>query len=76
MVLADMAFTKQNNKAKINYKYRKFQKVNLDSIQIDGEFGNPGDMTIMPRNKNRFKNRLPYRTNFNKEIRIGIERIR
>jgi hypothetical protein len=38
--------------------------------------GAPGDLSIAPRYQKKFDNSLPYRKNFNDQIRNSIERIR
>jgi predicted amidohydrolase len=65
-----------DDKNKIKYKYKKYQKFDFEDMVIEGETGSPGDLSIVPRYQTKFKNRLPYRKNFNAEIRKGIERIR
>ncbi len=61
---------------KIIYKYKKYQKFDFEDLVIEGETGSPGDLSIIPRYQRKFKNKLPYRKNFNAEIRKSIERIR
>lgn len=63
-------------KQKIIYEYKKYEKFDMDDLVVEGETGSPGDLSIDPRYKSRFKNKLPYRKNFNKEIRKAIYRIR
>lgn len=65
-----------DEKNRIKYKYKKYQKFDFEDMVIEGETGSPGDLSIVPRYQTKFKNRLPYRKNFNAEIRKGIERIR
>lgn len=60
----------------IVYRYKKFQRFDFEDLVIEGETGNPGDLSIAPRYQRKFENKLPYRKNFNAEIRRGIERIR
>jgi hypothetical protein len=60
----------------IIYRYKKFQRFDFEDLVIEGETGNPGDLSIAPRYQRKFENKLPYRKNFNAEIRRGIERIR
>jgi len=64
--------------AKVNviYKYKKYQKFDFEDLVIEGETGSPGDLTVGTRFQRKFRNKLPYRKNFNAEIRKGIERIR
>jgi hypothetical protein len=61
---------------KIIYKYKKYQKFDFEDLVIEGETGSPGDLSINPRLQRKFKNKLPYRKNFNAEIRKSLERIR
>ena len=76
----NISYAKSNNfvdkKNRIKYKYKKYQKFDFEDMVIEGEVGAPGDLSIVPRYQTRFKNRLPYRKNFNDKIRKGIERIR
>lgn len=61
---------------RIIYKYKEYEKFDFEDLIIEGETGNPGDLSIAPRYQRRFENKLPYRKNFNAEIRKGIERVR
>ncbi|PIP94366.1 MAG: hypothetical protein COW00_07480 [Bdellovibrio sp. CG12_big_fil_rev_8_21_14_0_65_39_13] len=63
-------------KEQIIYKYKKYQKFDFEDLVIEGETGAPSDLSISPRFKRVYKNPLPYRKNFNDEIRKGIERVR
>lgn len=60
----------------IIYKYKKYQKFDFEDLVIEGETGSPGDLSINPRVQRKFKNKLPYRKNFNAEIKRSLERIR
>ncbi|MBC98161.1 MAG: hypothetical protein CME63_10450 [Halobacteriovoraceae bacterium] len=61
---------------KVIYKYKKYQKFDFEDLVIEGETGSPGDLSIAPRYQRKFKNKLPYRKNFNAEMRRSVERIR
>ena len=63
-------------KKKVNIKYRKFEKFDLDELSVDADDSSPGDLSINPRVQNKFKNRLPYRDDFNPELRRSVESIR
>jgi hypothetical protein len=65
-----------DSQPKVIYKYKKYQKFDFEDLVIEGETGSPGDLSIAPRYQRKFKNKLPYRKNFNAEIRRSIERIR
>ncbi|WP_372654584.1 hypothetical protein [Halobacteriovorax sp.] len=74
-----MAFTSvraQESKKNIVYRYKKYEKFDFEDLVIEGETGSPGDLSIAPRYQRKFKNKLPYRKNFNSEIRTGVERVR
>lgn len=66
----------QSKKATVRYEYKKFEKFDFDEIGVEGESGSPGDLSISPRVRNEFKNRLPERQNFNQEMKKSIEGIR
>jgi len=61
---------------RVIYKYKKYQKFDFENLVIEGETGSPGDLSIAPRYQRKFKNKLPYRKNFNAELRRSVERIR
>ena len=64
------------DKEKVIYEYKKYEKFDFEELVIEGETASPGDLSVDLRYQRRFKNKLPYRKNFNAEIRKGIERIR
>ncbi len=61
---------------KIRYEYKKFEKFDFDEIGVEGESGSPGDISVSPRLRNEFKNKLPERQNFNKEMKKAVDGIR
>ncbi|GAB4009501.1 MAG: hypothetical protein Fur0010_00210 [Bdellovibrio sp.] len=73
---SSFAQTKQNDKERVIYKYKKYQKFDFEDLVIEGETGAPTDLSISPRFKRVYKNPLPYRKNFNDEIRKSMERVR
>lgn len=68
--------TEQAGGGKTTYKYRQYQKFDFEDIKVEGESGSPGDLSVGQRFQKKFKNELPYRTNFNAQIRRAVERIR
>lgn len=72
MSLTAFAQTKPN----VRYEYKKFEKFDFDEIGVEGEAGAPGDISISPRLRKEFKNKLPERQNFNKEMKKAVEGIR
>lgn len=76
-----LAFTALNAIAEdgnknIRYEYKKFEKFDFDEIGVEGEAGSPGDISVTPRLRNEFKNKLPERQNFNKEMKKAIDGLR
>ena len=61
---------------KVIHKYKKYEKFDFEDLAIEGETGAPGDLSITPRYQQLYKNRLPYRKNFNAEIKKAVERIK
>jgi len=61
---------------KIIYSYKQYEKFDFDDLNIEGDAGNPNDLSISPIHEKRFTNRLPYRKSFTVEIKKGIERVR
>lgn len=74
MLISSAALTAE--KKEIKYEYKKHEKFDFDEIGVEGEAGSPGDISVSPRLRNEFKNKLPERANFNKEMKKAIEGIR
>ena len=72
MTMSSFAQDKKN----VRYEYKKFEKFDFDEIGVEGEAGAPGDISISPRLRNEFKNKLPERNNFSKEMKKAIDGIR
>ncbi len=58
------------------YKYKKYEKFDFEEMVIDGEVGTPGDLSVLHRFQRKYRNKLPYRKNFNAEIKKAVKRIR
>ncbi len=76
LLLTTSLYAQNNKKERIIYKYKKYQKFDFEDLTIEGETGSPPDLGVDTRLQRKFRNKLPYRKNFNPEIRKGIERIR
>jgi hypothetical protein len=66
----------QEPKSNVRYEYKKYEKFDFDEIGVEGEAGSPGDISISPRLRKEFKNKLPERQNFTKEMKKAIDGIR
>jgi hypothetical protein len=75
LLLATSAFA-EDKKGNVRYEYKKFEKFDFDEIGVEGEAGAPGDISVSPRLRKEFKNKLPERQNFNKEMKKAIDGIR
>ncbi len=62
-------------KKKLTYKYKKYERFDLDALDVEGSESSPGDLSIGPRFKKKFKNKIPERKNFNREMRKAIDSI-
>lgn len=71
--LSGVAFAQKKN---VRYEYKKYEKFDFAEIGVEGEAGSPGDISISPRLRNEFKNKLPERDDFKKEMKKAIEGIR
>ncbi len=66
----------EKGEQKIIYKYKQYQKFEFGELSVEGDMGSPGDLSINPRLQKEFRNKLPYRRNFNPEFHRSIERVR
>lgn len=73
---ASSAFCDDKAKANTRYEYKKFEKFDFDEIGVEGDAGSPGDISISPRLRNEFRNKLPERQNFNKDMKKAIDGLR
>ena len=71
-----VTFAMAEDKKNIRYEYKKYEKFDFDEIGVEGEAGSPGDLSISPRLRNEFRNKLPERENFNREMKKAIDGIR
>ena len=76
IIFCQTAFAQNGEKKNVRYEYKKFEKFDFEEIGVEGEAGSPGDISISPRLRAEFKNKLPERTNFNKEMKKAIDGIR
>lgn len=65
----------KESKNKIVYKYKQYEKFDFEDMLIEGDSGGPGDLSINPRFQRYYKNRLPNKPDFNKEIKNTIDSI-
>lgn len=63
-------------KKKVNYEYKKYEKFDFSSINVEGSLSSPGDLSINSRLRKKFRNPIPERKNFNKEMKRNLDIIR
>lgn len=75
--IVSFAFSaRAEDKKKIIYEYKKFEKFDFQEIGVEGESGAPGDLSVSPNPRKDYGNRLPERREFNKEMRKAASGIR
>ncbi len=57
------------------YKYKKFEKFDFNKMSVAGDSSSPGDISINPRFRVRFKNKLPEKKSFNTEVLDSLDMI-
>ncbi|MDH5414748.1 MAG: hypothetical protein OEW87_11470 [Flavobacteriaceae bacterium] len=62
-------------KKKVNYRYKKYEQFDLDALDVAGSDSSPGDLSIGPRFKKKFKNKIPERKNFNREMKKAVDSV-
>ncbi len=70
--LNNLAFAK---KKKVNYKYKKYERFDFDALDVEGERSSPGDLSIETRFKSKFKNKIPERKNFDRQMKKAVDSI-
>lgn len=62
-------------KGKVIYKYKKYERFDFRTLDVGGKKGSPGDLSIDPRFRKKFKNKIPERKNFHREMQKAIDSI-
>lgn len=76
MVMLLISMTVFSQKKKVNYEYKKYEKFDFSSIDVEGSLSSPGDLSINSRLRKKFRNLIPERKNFNKELKRNLDIIR
>jgi hypothetical protein len=78
LLMSNVAISQEDldSNVKVIHKYKKYEKFDFEDISIEAGAGAPGSISVDQRFQTKFENKLPYRKNFNPEIRKGIERVR
>lgn len=76
IVIILISITSFAQKKKVNYEYKKYEKFDFSSIDVEGSLSSPGDLSINSRLRKKFRNLIPERKNFNKELKRNLDIIR
>lgn len=63
-------------KGKVKYQYKKYERFDFNAIDVEGEQGSPGDLSVANRFRKKFRNKIPERKNFNKEMKRALDNVR
>lgn len=73
LLVSQVAFSK--SKRRVTYKYKKYERFDFDALDVEGERSSPGDLSIDTRFKTKFKNKIPERKNFNRQMKKAVDSI-
>lgn len=65
-----------NQQKKVIYTYKKYEKLDFDDLVIEGDTGSYSELSITPMKDMGVRNKLPYRRNFNEQVKKGVMRVR
>ncbi len=66
---------RSKKKRKVIYKYKKFESFDFENISVEGDTTSPGDISVNPRFRVKFKNKLPEKKSFNTETLDSLDMI-
>lgn len=72
MTIASSSFAR---KAKVKYEYKKYERFDFDALDVQGARSAPGELSIPTRLKSKYKNKLPERKNFDREMKRAIDTV-
>lgn len=75
MLMTSVSILAKKRKSKVIYKYKKFESFDFENISVEGDSSTPGDISVNPRFRVRFKNKLPEKKSFNTEVIDSIDMI-
>ncbi len=64
------------DKKNINYKYKQYEKFDFSAIDVEGGSSSPGDLSISPRFRKKFRNKIPERKQFHNEMKRALDSVR
>ena len=76
LVMALSLGTAYAAKNKVKYQYKKYERFDFNAIDVEGDLGSPGDLSVANRFRKKFRNKIPERKNFNKEMKRALDNVR
>jgi len=64
------------DKKNISYKYKQYEKFDFSAIDVEGGSNSPGDLSISPRFRKKFRNKIPERKQFHNEMKRALDSVR
>lgn len=61
------------SKKNVKYEYKKYERFDLDALDVEAAAKSPGDLSIGQRFKTKQKNKIPERYNFNREMKRAVD---
>ncbi len=71
-----ISFGANAQKRKIRYEYKKHEVFDFEALDVAGDTSSPGDLSISPRFRKKFRNKIPERKNFNNEMKRALDSVR
>ncbi len=76
LCFVSLSFAQSNQKKKVYYEYKKYEKFDFGVIDVEGGENSPGDLSISPRFRKKFRNKIPERKQFNNEMKRALDTVR
>lgn len=73
---ASLVDAQTQNSGNVKYRYKQYEKFDLDDLEIGPGPSRLGGIDITNRFRNVFKNKLPERINFNPELIRAVRSIK
>ncbi|MBC75250.1 MAG: hypothetical protein CME64_04475 [Halobacteriovoraceae bacterium] len=71
-----LSFNVSAKKGKVKYQYKKHEVFDFEALDVAGDSSSPGDLSISPRFRKKFRNKIPERKTFNKEMKRALDSVR
>lgn len=76
LIVFCFSFSVFSKEKKVNYEYKKYEKFDFSAIDVEGGSNSPGDLSISPRFRKKFRNKIPERKQFHNEMKRALDSVR